>query len=113
MTTEYAIKRSEDFEINVEDSLVWLYLHNSEQSQDFAEQKSLELRQEIKDLEQHLAQTPYMGQADEISGLRRFPLYGGRFVAIWTIDEHAHIVMLVEFIDSKYPQKLREYKIDE
>ena len=53
-----------------------------------------------------------MGQADEVSGLRRFPLYGGRYFATWIIDEKGQTVTLLEFIDSKYPPTFREFHFD-
>ena len=109
---EYTVKESDKFEADLEEAVIWLYFHNLEQSQEFADQKSLELKQEVKNLELHLAKTPYMGRVDDVSGLRRFPLYGGRYAATWTIDENARLVTLLELIDSKYPQELREFHFD-
>lgn len=54
-----------------------------------------------------------MGQADEISEIRRFPIYGGRYVVTWVINGDAKTIILLEFLDSKYPQSLREFQFDE
>lgn len=54
-----------------------------------------------------------MGQADVISGIRRFPLYSGRYLATWVVRENAGTVTLLEFIDSRYPKALREFHFDE
>ena len=109
----YEVKESLKFEADLEDAVAWLYFHNLEQSQEFAERKFHELKQEVKDLERHLTRTPNMGQADDISGIRRFPLYEGRYSATWIIDENARIVTMLEFFDSKYPQNLRSFQFDE
>ncbi len=110
---EYTVKESDKFGVDLEEALIWLYFHNLEQSQAFADQKALELKQEIKNLKLYLTKTPYMGRADDVSGLRRFPLYEGRYAATWSIDENARFVTLLEFIDSRYPQELREFHFDE
>ncbi len=109
----YAVYESQNFLSSMEDAVSWLYLHNLEQSEQFAERKSYELRQEVKVLEGHLTQTPYMGQADDLSGLRRFPLYEGRYSATWIIDEASRNVTMLEFRDSKYPVDLRNFQLDE
>lgn len=100
------------FEIQETDRF-WLYSQNVEQSQEFADRKFLELEQEINALKNHLRKTPRMGQADEITGLRRFPIYEGRYSATWMIDDSKKVVTLLAFQDSKYPQNLREFKFDE
>ena len=46
----YAVEESLKFEADLEDAVIWLYFHNLEQSQEFAERKSLELKQEVKAL---------------------------------------------------------------
>ncbi len=109
----FEILETEKFQADLEDALFWLYSHNLEQSEDFADRKFLELELEINHLKIHLSETPRMGQADEVLGLRRFPVYGGRYLVTWIIDDVASTVTLVEFIDSKYPKTLREFKFDE
>lgn len=107
----FEVQESEKFRVEMEEAVFWLYSHNLEQSQDFADQKALELQQEVNGLKNHLKKTPRIGQADEISGIRRFPLYDGRFLATWTIDQVKKLVTLLEFIDSKYPKQLRQFQM--
>jgi len=109
----YKVRETDNFNTNLEDAAFWLYSHNLEQSQQFAARKFLELEQEINDLKMHLQETPRMGQADEITGLRRFPVYDGRYIVTWIIDDKARIVTLLEFIDSMYPRNLRGVQFDE
>jgi hypothetical protein len=45
-----------------------------------------------------------MGRKDEISELRRFPVYAGRFQITWIINNESKTVTLLECIDSKYPR---------
>jgi hypothetical protein len=109
----YKVRETDNFNANLEDAAFWLYSHNLEQSQQFAARKFLELEQEINDLKMHLQETPRIGQADEITGLRRFPVYDGRYIMTWIIDDKARTVTLLEFIDSKYPRNLRGVQFDE
>lgn len=109
----FEILESDQFKAELEEAAFWLYAHNLEQSQEFADRKFLELEQDINGLKLHLRKTPHMGQADEVSGIRRFPLYDGRYVVTWIINEDAKTLTLLEFLDSKYPQTLREFQFDE
>lgn len=108
---EFTVQESDKFNAEMEEAVFWLYSHNLEQSQDFADKKALELQQEVNGLKNHLKKTPRIGQADKISGIRRFPLYDGRFLATWTTDIVNHLVNLLEFIDSKYPKQLRQFQM--
>jgi plasmid stabilization system protein ParE len=85
----YEVLESDKFKSDLEEAAFWLYSHNLEQSEEFADRKFAELEQEISGLKKHLSNNPRMGQADEISGMRRFPIYGGRFVVTWAINEVA------------------------
>ncbi len=69
---EFQVQESDKFKAEMEEAVFWLYSHNLEQSQDFADKKALELQQEVNSLKTHLKKTPRIGQADEISGIRRF-----------------------------------------
>lgn len=109
----FDVQESDQFKIQLEEAILWLYSHNLEQSQEFADKKYLELQHEVNSLKNHLHRNPRMGQTDDVSGLRRFPLYGGRFLATWlTIDAQKSVVLL-EFIDSKYPKQMREFHMTE
>ena len=43
---EFTVQESDKFHADMEEAVFWLYSHNLEQSQDFADKKSLELQQE-------------------------------------------------------------------
>lgn len=107
----FAVQESDKFKVEMEEAVFWLYSHNLEQSHDFADKKLNELQQEVNGLKDHLKKTPHIGQADEISGVRRFPLYSGRYLVTWTTDEVKKIITLLEFIDSKYPRQLRQFQM--
>lgn len=107
----FDVQESDQFKAQLEEAIVWLYSHNLEQSQEFADKKYLELQHEVNSLKNHLQRTPRIGQADNVSGLRRFPLYGGRYLATWLTIESQKTVLLLEFIDSKYPQQMREFQM--
>lgn len=108
---EFQVYESPKFLSDLEEALIWLYTHNLGQSEEFADKKFFELEQEVNSLKNYLMQTPYIGQADSISGLRRFPLYEGRYFATWVINEKTHTVTLLEFLDVKYPKELCYGKI--
>ena len=62
---EYEVFESDKFKSDLEEAAFWLYTHNLEQSQDFADQKFIELEREINGLKLHLRKNPRMGQDDE------------------------------------------------
>ena len=78
---EFNVQESDTFNVEMEEAVFWLYSHNIEQSEEFADEKLLKLHQEVNGLKSHLKKTSHFGQADEIYGVRRFPLYGGRYLA--------------------------------
>ena len=47
---EYEVFESDKFKSDLEEAAFWLYTHNLEQSQDFADQKFIELEREINGL---------------------------------------------------------------
>lgn len=109
----FEVQESDRFKTEMEEAVLWLYSHNLEQSEEFADQKYFELQQEVNTLKNHLKRNPRMGQADEVTGIRRFPLHNGRFVATWLVIEASKTAILLEFIDSKYPKELRTVHSDE
>lgn len=108
---EFEVQESDRFKAELEEAILWLYTNNLEQSQEFADKKYFELQQEVNALKTHLKRNPRMGQADDVSGIRRFPLYGGRYLATWLIVEAQKTVTLLEFFDSKYPKPLRQFQM--
>ena len=109
----YRVRETEHFLASLEEAAAWLYAHNLEQSEAFADSKFAELEKEINDLKAHLEEKPHLGQRDEITGMRRFPVYDGRYRVTWIVNHPAKTVTLLEFIDSKYPRELREFRFDE
>lgn len=110
---EFKVFETDKFKSDLEEAAFWLYSHNLEQSESFADKKFIELQNEINDLKNHLKKTPFIGQADELTKIRSFPIYDGRFLANWFINEHARSVIILNLFDSKYPRDLREFKFDE
>ncbi|MCB0343443.1 MAG: hypothetical protein H6626_10635 [Pseudobdellovibrionaceae bacterium] len=110
---DFEVLESDRFKGELEEVILWLYSHNLEQSQEFADQKYFELQQEVNTLKNHLKRNPRMGQADDVSGIRRFPLYSGRYIATWLLIEAQRTAILLEFIDSKYPKELRQVQLEE
>lgn len=110
---DFEVQESDRFKVDLEEAVLWLYAHNLEQSQEFADQKYFELQQEVNALKNHLKRTPRMGQADPVSGIRRFPVYGGRYLVTWLLIEAQKTAILLEFVDSKYPKELRQFQVDE
>ena len=108
---EFEIQESDKFKVEMEEAVFWLYSHNLESTEEFADKKSRELQQEVNGIKAHLKKTPRFGQADEISGVRRFPLYDGRYLVTWTTDESKKLITLLQFIDSKYPRQLRQFQM--
>lgn len=101
---EFEVVESEKFRRDFEEALVWLYTHNLEQSERFADKKFLELNLEVSTLVKRLKVAPRMGQRNEMTGVRRLPLYEGRFTATWYVFDKIRLVLLQEFLDSKYPR---------
>lgn len=110
---DYKVIETDRFVADLEDSALWLYSHNLEQSEELADRKLLELEMEINQLKKNLAKTPFIGPADKSGVLRTFPVYGGRFSVNWFVNEQVRSVVLLSMMDSKYPQNLREYKFEE
>lgn len=110
---DFDVQESDQFRVELEEAVLWLYSHNLEQSVEFADKKYFELQQEVNSLKTNLKRNPRMGQADEISGIRKFPLYQGRYYVTWLLIEAQKTVLILEFIDSKYPKQLRQFQVEE
>ena len=110
---QFEVQESDRFRVEMEEAVFWLYSHNLEQSEEFADRKHFELLREVTALKSHLKRNPRMGQADDVSEIRRFPLYSGRYWATWILIEARKTAILLEFIDSKYPKELRQVDLDD
>ena len=113
MTLKYVIEESDQFLKDVEESAVWILLSNVEQSESFAENKVDEFNAELSSLKDRLQNFPESGESDDIQGIRRFPIYGGRYSAKWIVNHVRKTVTLISISDSKYPKSLRGFQFDE
>ena len=110
---KYTVEESDQFLKDVEESAVWILLSNIDQSESLAEKKVDEFSEELNALKERLQKFPESGESDDIQGLRRFPIYGGRYSAQWIVNNVAKVETLISLSDSKYPKKLRHFQFDE
>jgi len=109
----FEIEETDQFLKDVEEAAVWILLNNIEQSVSFAETKVHQLAADLNSLKERLKKYPESGETDEIQGLRKFPVYEGRYSAKWTINHANKAVILVALSDSKYPRNLRQFYTEE
>lgn len=111
--SQFEIEETDQFLKDVEEAAVWILLSNIEQSVSFAETKANQLATDLNSLKERLKKYPESGETDDIQGLRKFPVYEGRYSAKWTINHVKKIVILVALSDSKYPRNLRQFHTEE
>jgi hypothetical protein len=111
--SRYQIFETEQFLNDVEEAAVWILQTNSDQSEEFALTKLSDFQSDIKALKNRLRDFPESGEADEIFGLRKFPLYDGRYSAKWIVSHSDLFVTLISLVDSKYPKQLRRFYFEE
>ncbi len=109
----YEVFESHRFIKDVEESAVWILLSNIDESESQAEKKLNEFRDSINSLKERLQDYPESGEPSNIPGLRRFPVYQGRYSILWAVSHIAKSVTLITLSDSKYPKKLRQFQFDE
>ncbi|NJM09552.1 MAG: hypothetical protein HC883_01230 [Bdellovibrionaceae bacterium] len=109
----YEIDESDQFLRDVEEAAVWILLTNLEQSESLADAKLNDFRTDLSSLRDRLKSYPESGEADDIQGLRKFPIYEGRYSAKWIVNHAARRVTLVALSDSKYPRNLRQFQIED
>ena len=83
---KYGIEETDQFLNDLEEAAIWILLNNIEQSEAFAESKVEELRADLDSLIERLKTFPESGESDQIRGIRRFPIYGGRYSAKWIVN---------------------------
>lgn len=54
---EFDLLESHKFKTEMENAIFWLYSHNLEQSEEFADKKAFELQNEVNNLKNHLRKT--------------------------------------------------------
>jgi len=111
--SRYEIYETDRFLSDVEEAAVWILQSNVEQSEKLALEKLSEFEQNIQSLKNRLQQFPESGECDDISGLRKFPLYGGRYSAKWILSHAEKSITLIALADSKHPQQLRGFSFDD
>ncbi|OFZ17757.1 MAG: hypothetical protein A2Z20_02680 [Bdellovibrionales bacterium RBG_16_40_8] len=109
----YEIEEADQFLKDVEEAAVWILITNLEQSESLANKKVNDLKTDLDSLRERLRSYPESGEAGEVPGLRRFPIYEGRYSAKWIVIHSARLVTLVALSDSKYPRQLRQFHIDD
>lgn len=109
----FEILESDQFLADVEEAAVWIISTNIEQSDSLAESKLDELGEELNSLRERLRRHPESGESDSIDGLRKFPVYGGRYSAKWIVSHSDRRVTLLALSDSKYPRRLRQFFTEE
>ncbi len=113
MSHKYEIFESDRFVDDVEEAAVWILQTNIDQSESLAEKKLDEFHGDISALKVRLRDFPESGEVDTVAGLRKFPVYEGRYSVKWIIDHSAKALTLVSLADSRYPQELREFVLYE
>jgi len=109
---KYEVDESDQFLKDIEEAAVWILLSNIEQSETLADAKVGEFEADMNSLKERLRDFPESGESDAIQGLRKFPIYDGRFSAKWIVNHAARSVVLITLSDSKYPRPLRQFQFD-
>lgn len=109
----FAILESDQFLADVEEAAVWILESNLDEGVEFAVSKVDDFEQELEDLKSRLSQFPESGEEDDIRGVRKLPIYSGRYSVKWIVDEGAVQLTLIALNDQRYPKKLRGVKVDD
>ncbi len=109
----FSIYESDQYLSDVEEAAVWILESNLNEGVEFAVSKVDKFEQELENLKSRLSQFPESGEADEIKGLRKFPIYSGRYSLKWVVDKNAIHLTLIALTDSRYPKKLRNIQIED
>jgi hypothetical protein len=110
--SQYIIQESDQFISDVEESAVWILESNLEQSEDLALRKVDEFQKDIQILKERLIDFPDSGEQDSIKGVRKFPIYGGRYSVKWVVQKADKLITLVALSDSKYTKALRNIQLE-
>jgi len=103
----FTIQETDQFLTDVEVAAVWILESNLEQSEEFALRKVDEFENGIEELKMRLKEFPESGEEDQIKGVRKFPIYSGRYSVKWVVQKPEKLVTLISLSDSKYPKRLR------
>ena len=109
----YTIFETDKFLSDVEEAAVWILESNFDYSEDLAFRKLEELQIELETLKIRLQSYPETGEIDFIKGVRKFPVYDGRYSLKWIIQNTEKTVTLIALTDSRYPKNIRHIQVDE
>lgn len=109
---KYSISEADQFLADVEEAAVWILLSNVEQSEALAEKKVDDFHADLMSLKNRLRDFPESGESDTIEGIRRSPIYEGRYSAKWIVNHVTKTVIFISLSDSKYPKQLRQFQFD-
>lgn len=111
--SHYIVQESDQFIKDVEEAAVWILVTNIEQSESLAEKKIYEFNSELNFLKNRIQNFPESGENDSVEGVRKFPIYDGRYLAKWIVIHAEKTVIFISLSDSKYPKLLRQFAMDE
>ena len=72
-----------------------------------------EFQSDIALLKERLQLFPESGEADKVTGVRKFPIYAGRYLVKWVVQKSGRTVSLIALIDSKYPKQLKTIQLED
>ncbi len=111
----FTVYRTHHFKEKLLQNAKWLYKHNSEEfDEGYADDKLMELQDEVDALERQLTETPYIYRAEDPNHptTRIHSIYADRFQCVWEIQEDNQNIFLTDFRDLKYPEELRYQDIE-
>ena len=111
--SRFTILETDQFLADVEESAVWILESNLEQSENLAIRKVDDFQNEIETLKERLKDFPESGESDIIKGVRKFPVYSGRYSVKWVVQKTDKLINLIALSDSKYPKALRNIQLED
>lgn len=111
--SQYQINATSNFLKDVEEISFWIFVTNVEQSKNLAEAKLSQLESELITLKKKIQNFPESGEEVATRGVRKIPIYDGRYSVRWIVDHHKKTATLISLLDSRYPKKLRNIPTEE
>jgi hypothetical protein len=111
--SRFTILETDQFLADVEEAALWILESNLEESEDLALRKVDEFQDEIESLKERLKDFPESGESDIVKGVRKFPIYKGRYSVKWIVQKTDKLITLIALSDSKYPKALRTIQLED
>jgi predicted Rossmann fold nucleotide-binding protein DprA/Smf involved in DNA uptake len=111
--SQYQINATSNFLKDVEEISFWIFVTNVEQSENLAEAKLSQLESDLIVLKKKIQNFPESGEEVATRGVRKIPIYDGRYSARWIVDHDKKTVTLISLLDSRYPKQLRNIQTEE